>query len=192
MGRIVVSENISLDGVTEDPTGEAGFVNGGWFGQITDEDRAAWAAVELEEALASEVMLLGRRSYEYFEARWPSRTGEWADRLNSMPKYVVSSTLENPGWNNTKVLTGDVLGEIANLKESVAGDVVVYASGQLVPSLIEHHLVDELRLMVYPFLLGGSHSLFRELSDQNPLRIVDARRVGESLALLTYELIRHA
>ena len=110
MGRIVVSENISLDGVTEDPTGEAGFVNGGWFGQITDEDRAAWAAVELEEALASEVMLLGRRSYEYFEARWPSRTGEWADRLNSMPKYVVSSTLENPGWNNTKVLTGDVLG----------------------------------------------------------------------------------
>ena len=191
MGRIVISENMSLDGVTEDPTGEGGFRHGGWFGAGAP-DREAWAKVELEEALATEALLLGRRSYEYFAARWPSRSWEWADRLNSLPKYVVSSTLEDPGWNNSRVLQGDVVSGVGKLKESVDGDIVVYASGRLVPTLLEHHLVDELRLMIHPFLLGGSHSLFREGSDRNHLRLVDVRRVGDDLALLSYEVVRDA
>lgn len=115
-------------------------------------------------------------------------SGEWADRLNSLPKYVVSSTLKDPGWNNSQVLHGDVIDGVGTLKESVDGDIVVYASGQLVPALLEHHLVDELRLMIFPFLLGGRHSLFREGSDKNQLRLVDVRRVGDGLALLSYEM----
>ena len=194
MGRIVVSENISLDGVTEDPMGvdgfKHGFKHGGWFGEVTDKDREAWAEFGLEEALASDAMLLGRRTYEFLAGRWPARTGEWADRLNSYPKYVVSSTLENPAWNNTTVLGGDLLAEIEKLKVTVHGDIVVPASGQLVRTLLEHKLVDELRLMVFPFLLGGSHSLFRESSDKDSLRIQDLRRIGESLALLTYSVVR--
>ena len=192
MGRIVISENMSLDGVTEDPTGEGGFRHGGWFVQIEAHDREAWAKVELDEALAAEALLLGRRSYEYFGARWPSRSGEWADRLNSLPKYVVSSTLRDPGWNNSRVLQGDVISAIGELKESVDGDIVVYASGRLVPALLEHHLVDELRLMIHPFLLGGRHSLFREGIDRFRLRLVDARRVGDGLALLSYEVLQDA
>jgi dihydrofolate reductase len=190
MGRIVVSENISLDGVIDDPMGVDGFEHGGWFGEVTDKDREAWAEFGLEEALASEAMLLGRHSYEFLEERWPSRTGEWADRLNSYPKYVVSSTLTDPAWNNTTVLSGDLLDDVATVKASVDGDVVVAASGQLVRGLLQHGLVDELRLMVFPFLLGGRHSLFRESGDKSPLRILDSRRIGESLNLLTYELVR--
>ncbi len=189
MGRIVVSENISLDGVNEDPTGEEGFAHGGWFGEISDKDREAWAEFGHEEAVASEAMLLGRHSYDYLAARWPSRTGEWAERLNSMPKYVVSSTLTDPVWNNTTVLHGDARAEVEKLKGSVAGDIFVAGSGQLVRSLLEHGLVDELRMLVFPFLLGGSHALLRETNDKHPLRIVEVRKVGEGLALLSYELV---
>src|SRR5947207_9468855 len=129
MGRIVISENVSLDGVVEDPTGEEGFRHGGWFEQIGDKDREAWAKVGLDEALGAEALLLGRRSYDFFAARWPSRSGEWADRLNSLPKYVVSSTLESPdAWNNSAVLNGDVVSEVSRLKQSVSGEIVVYAS----------------------------------------------------------------
>ena len=166
MGKIVISENVTLDGVIQDPTGEEGFGRGGWFGQIGDEDREAWAKVELDEALGAEALLLGRRSYEYFAARWPSRSGEWADRLNSLPKYVVSSTLEDPDWNNSTVLKGDVVNEVSKLKQEVDGDIVVYASCQLVHTLIEHDLVDELRLMIFPFVLGAGERLFGETSDQ--------------------------
>ncbi|MDI3386556.1 dihydrofolate reductase family protein [Streptomyces sp. B-S-A8] len=140
MGKIVISENVSLDGVIQDPTGEEGFRLGGWFGQIEDQDREAWAQVEFAEALGAEALLLGRRSYEWFAARWPSRSGEWADRLNSLPKYVVSSTLEDLDWNNSTVLKGDVVNEISKLKQEVNGEIVVYASGRLVHSLLEHDL----------------------------------------------------
>ena len=192
MGKIIISENVSLDGVVQDPTGEEGFRLGGWFGQIGDKDREAWAQVELDEALGSEALLLGRRSYEFFAARWSSRSGEWSDRLNSLPKYVVSSTLEAPDWNNSTVLKGDVVNEVAKLRQRVAGDIVVYASGQLVHTLMEHDLVDELRLMIYPFVLGAGERLFGETSDRKPMRLVDTRTVGDGLAFLTYQPVRDA
>jgi dihydrofolate reductase len=192
MGKIVISENVSLDGVIQDPTGEEGFRYGGWFGQIGDKDREAWAKVELDEALGTEALLLGGRSYEWFATRWASRSGEWADRLNGLPKYVVSSTLEDPDWNNSTVLKGDVVNEVSKLKQEISGDIVVYASGQLVQTLIEHDLVDELRLMIYPFVLGAGERLFRETSDRKPMRLVDTRTVGDGLAFLTYQPVRDA
>jgi dihydrofolate reductase len=192
MGKIVISENVSLDGVIQDPTGEEGFRFGGWFGQIGDKDREAWAQVELDEAVGTEALLLGRRSYEWFAARWPFRSGEWADRLNRLPKYVVSSTLEAPRWNNSTVLKGDVVNEISKLKQGISGDIVVYASGQLVHTLIEHDLVDELRLMIYPFVLGAGERLFGGTSGKKPMRLVDTRIVGDGLAFLTYQPVRDA
>ena len=192
MGKIVISENVSLDGVIQDPTGDEGFRLGGWFGQIGDKDREAWAQVELDEALGTEALLLGRRSYEWFAARWASRSGAWADRLNSLPKYVVSATLEDPDWNNSTVLNGDVVNEVSKLKQRVNGDIVVYASGHLVHTLIEHDLVDELRLMTYPVVLGAGERLFGETSDKKPMRLVDTRTVGDGLAFLTYQPVRDA
>lgn len=187
MGRIVVSENVSLDGVIQDPTGDEGFERGGWFSQMGDKDREAWAKVELEEALGAEALLLGRRSYEFFSARWPARSGTFADRLNSMPKYVVSSTLVNPEWNNSTVIGGNVATEASTLKEQLNGDIVVYASFQLVHTLIEHNLVDELRLIIYPSVLGAGKRLFGETSAMKSLRLVETRTVGEGLAMLAYE-----
>ncbi|MDQ8704524.1 dihydrofolate reductase family protein [Streptomyces sp. LHD-70] len=192
MGKIVISENVSLDGVVQDPTGEEGFRLGGWFGQIGERDREAWAQVEFAEALGAEALLLGRRSYEWFAARWPSRSGEWADRLNSLPKYVVSSTLEDLDWNNSTVLKGDVVNEVSKLKQGVNGEIVVYASGQLVHSLLEHDLVDELRLMIFPCVLGAGERLFGEVSDKKRMRLVDTQTVGDGLALLTYQPVRGA
>ncbi len=188
MGRIVVSENVSLDGVVQDPTGEEGFRFGGWFGEVGDRDREEWVKVELDEALGAEALLLGRRSDEFFAARWPSRSGEWADRLNSMPKYVVSSTLEKPRWTNSTVLKGDVVSEVSKLKQQLDGDIVVYASARLVHTLMEHDLVDELRLMVYPVVLGSGERLFGETSGKKPMRLAGTRTVGDGLAFLTYEL----
>jgi dihydrofolate reductase len=187
MGKIIISENVSLDGVVQDPTGEEGFGRGGWFVQIGDKDRETWAKLELDEALSAAALLLGRRSDEWFAARWLSRTGEWADRLNSLPKYVVSSTLEEPRWSNSTVLKGEVVNEVSKLKQELDGDIVVYASTQLVHTLMEHDLVDELRLIVYPVVLGAGERLFGETSDKKPMRLVDARTVGDSLALLTYQ-----
>ena len=161
MGKIVISENVSLDGVVQDPTGEEGFRHGGWFGQIGGKDREEWAKVGLEEALGAEALLLGRRSDEWFAARWLSRTGEWADRLNSLPKYVVSSTLEEPKWTNSTVLKGDVVTEVSKLKQELDGDIVVYASIQLVHTLIEHDLVDELRLIDLPGRARGRRAPLR-------------------------------
>ena len=189
MGKIVISENVSLDGVVQDPTGDEGFRHGGWFGQIGNEDREAWAKVELDEALGAEAMLLGRRSYEYFAPRWSIRSGEWADRLNSMPKYVVSTTLQDPAWNNSTVLRGDVVDAVSKLKQELDGDIVVYASGRLVHTLMEHGLVDELRLMIYPFVLGAGERLFGETGDTKPMRLVDSRTIGDGLAFLTYEFV---
>ena len=192
MGKIVVSENVSLDGVTQDPTGEEGFRHGGWFGRIGDKDREAWAKMEFDEALGAEALLLGRRSDEWFAERWLSRSGDWADRLNSLPKYVVSSTLEEPSWANATVLTGDVADEVSKLKQELDGDIVVYASTQLVHTLMEHDLVDELRLTIYPVVLGAGERLFGETSDSRPLRLVSTQTVGDGLAFLTYERVRNA
>jgi dihydrofolate reductase len=192
MGKIIISENVSLDGVAQDPTGEEGLSFGGWFGQIGDKDREAWAKVGLDEALGAEAFLLGRRSDEWLAERWLSRSGEWADRLNSMPKYVVSSTLGEAKWTNSTVLKGDVVNEVSKLKQELDGDIVVAGSIQLVHTLIEHDLVDELRLMIYPVVLGAGAGLFGEISGRKPLRLVHAQTVGDNLALLTYEVVRDA
>ncbi len=191
MGQIVISENVSLDGVIQDPAGVEGFRHGGWVGRIGGQGREEAAKVALDEALGAEAFLLGRRSYEFLAARWPSRSGPFAERLNSLPKYVVSSTLEAPVWNNTTVLKGDVIDEVTKLKQEIDGEIVVAASFQLWHTLMEHDLVDELRLMIYPVVLGAGERLFGETSDKKPMRLVSLRTVDD-LALLTYETVRDA
>ena len=192
MGKIVISTNVSLDGVVQDPDGGEGFRLGGWFVQDGGKDLEEWGKVEYDEALRTEALLLGRRSDEWFGSRWASRPGEWADRLNSLPKYVVSATLEDPKWTNVTVLKGDVVEEVTRLKQELDGDIVVYASYQLGRELIEHDLVDELRLFVFPVVLGAGERLFGETSDKKPVRLVGSRTVGNSLAFLTYEIVRGA
>ena len=192
MGKIIISENISLDGVVQDPTGEEGFRLGGWFGQFGGKDIEEWAKVALNEALRAEALLLGRRSDEWFAARWSARDGEWADRLNSLPKYVVSSTLDQAKWANSTVLKGDVVTEVSKLRQELDGDIVVYGSTRLVHTLMEHDLVDELRLTVYPVVLGSGERLFGETSDKIPMRLISTQTVGDSLALLTYERVPDA
>jgi dihydrofolate reductase len=191
MGVIVISENVSLDGVVEDPAGVEGFARGGWIGRIGDQGREEAAKVLLDEALGSEAQLFGRRTYEFLAGRWPARTGELADRLNSMPKYVVSSTLDDPDWNNTTVLKGDVVSEVSNLKQELEGEIVVAGSIRLVRTLLAHDLVDELRLMIYPVVLGDGERLFGDTSDMKPMRLVGMRTVDD-LASLTYESVREA
>ncbi len=189
MGRIVISENVSLDGVIQDPAGVEGFRLGGWVGRIGGQGREEAAKVALDEALGAKAFLLGRRSYEFLAARWPSRSGPLADRLNSLPKYVVSSTLEAPAWNNTTVLKGDLISEVSKLKQDIVGEIVVAASFQLWHRLMEHDLVDELRLMIYPVVLGAGERLFGETADKKPVRLVSTRTVDD-LALLIYEPLR--
>ena len=191
MGRIIVSENVSIDGVIQDPAGVEGFSRGGWVGRIGGEGRAGAAKVALDEALRAEAFLLGRRSYEFLAARWPSRSGQLADRLNSLPKYVVSSTLEGPIWNNTTVLKGDVTVEVSKLRQDVSGEIVVAASFRLWHTLLEHDLVDELRLMIYPVVIGAGERLFGETSGKKPMRLVSTRTVDD-LALLIYETVEDA
>jgi dihydrofolate reductase len=190
MGKIVISTNASLDGVVQDPDGVEGFRLGGWFYQFGGTDLEAWAKIELEEALGAEALLLGRRSDEWFASRWPSRAGEFADRLNSLPKYVVSSTLEHPRWSNATVLNGDVVDQVSKLRRELDGEILVYASYQLGRTLIEHDLVDELRLFVFPVVLGDGERLFGETSDKKPMRLVHARTVGDGLLFLTYQPVR--
>ena len=194
MGKIVISgpQNVSFDGVVQDPDGKEGFSHGGWFVEFGGEDLEAWNQVALAEALGAEAWLLGRRSYEFFGERWRPRSGELADRLNRMPKYVVSSTLVDPNWDNSKVLKGDVVEEVSNLKQELHGEIVVPASYQLGRTLIEHDLVDELRLVVFPVVLGAGEHLFGEAGDRKPMRLVDARTIGDGLAFLTYEFVRNA
>jgi dihydrofolate reductase len=187
MGRIVLSENVSLDGVVEDPAGDEGFSRGGWVGRIAAREDVAKLA--LDDALGAEALLFGRRSYEWFAARWPSRTGALADRLNSLPKYVVSSTLEDPAWNNSTVLAGDAVDEVSELKRGLTGDIVVAASFQLVHTLLEHDLVDEMRLKVFPVVLGAGRRLFGETSDKKRVRLVASRMLSDGIAYLTYEVV---
>jgi dihydrofolate reductase len=192
MGKIVISTNISLDGVVQDPTGEEGFTFGGWFGQFGGKDLEEWAKISFDEALRTEALLLGRRSDEWFAARWVSRSGEWADRLNGLAKYVVSSTLEDPKWTNATVLKGDLVDEVKKLKQELDGDIVVYASYQLGRTLLEHDLVDELRLVVFPVVLGTGERLFGETGDAKPMRLLSSQTIGDGLAFLTYRPVRDA
>src|SRR5271156_3142039 len=194
MGKIVMSgpQNASLDGVVQDPDGEEGFRLGGWFLEFGGKDLEGWNKVALDDALGANAWLLGRRSYEVFGGRWRPRSGELADRINSMPKYVVSSTLEDPEWNNSTVLKGDVVTEVSKLKQQLDGEIVIPASYQLGRTLIEHDLVDELRLVLFPVVLGAGERLFGETRGKKPMRLLDARTIGDGLILVTYEVLRDA
>jgi dihydrofolate reductase len=184
VGRIVVTEFLSLDGVMEAPGGEE-FKYKGWSFEFDRGEEGN--KFKLDETHESEALLLGRVTYEGFAAAWPSREGEFADKFNNMPKYVVSSTLENPEWNNTTVLKGDVVDEVSKLRQAQDGDVYVHGSCQLAQTLIEHDLVDELHLMVFPVVLGTGKRLFGETSDKKTLRLVDSKTVGDGVAILVYE-----
>lgn len=186
MGRIVVFENISLDGVTQDPTGEEGVSRADWRSGLPPADREEWDQLIHDDAMGAQALLLGRRSYEFFAARYPSRTGELADRMNTLPKYVVSATLGGPAWNNSTVLDGDVEDEVSKLKQEVDGEIRVYASSRLVRTLIDHDLVDELRLAIFPLVVGAGDRLFDQMTNPKSLRLVDTRTVGYSFVHLTY------
>ena len=185
MGRIVVTEFVSLDGVMEAPGGGEDFEHAAWSFEFDRGDEGN--KFKLDETLASEALLLGRRTYEGFAAAWPSRDGEFADKFNSMPKYVVSSTLENPEWTNSTVLEGDIAEQVARLRQEHDGDVVVHGSPRLVQTLVEHDLVDELRLMVFPVVLGSGKRLFGETTDKKRLQLVDSKVVGDGVAILVYQ-----
>jgi dihydrofolate reductase len=188
MGKLIVSEFVSMDGVMEAPGGGEDFKRGGWVFEIPRGEEGD--RFKLDETLQSEALLLGRVTYERFAGAWPSREGEFADKFNRMPKYVVSSTLEDATWNNSKVLRGKPLDEVVKLKKSLPGDVVVHGSATLVQSLIEHDLVDELRLMVFPVVLGAGRRLFGDTSDKKRWRLTSSRTVGDGVAILIYEPVR--
>jgi dihydrofolate reductase len=184
MGRIVVTEFVSLDGVIEDPGGAEDFKYGGWSFEFDRGDEGN--QFKLDETVGSEALLLGRVTYEGFADSWPSREGEFADKFNSMPKYVVSSTLSDPEWTNTTVLDGDLGEAVAGVKDKHDGDIVVHGSAQLTQALLEDDLVDELRLMVFPVVLGAGKRIFGETSEKKPMRLTDSRTVGDGVAILVY------
>jgi dihydrofolate reductase len=186
MGRIVVTEFISLDGVIEDPGGAEGFEHGGWtFEFSTGEEGDKF---KLDELMASDAQLLGRVTYDGFAKAWPTMegTGGFGEKMNGMPKFVVSATLERPDWNNTTVLKGDLAAEVATLKQRFDGDILVAGSARLVQGLLERDLVDELRLMVFPVVLGSGKRLFGDASGKTRLKLASSRTVGDGVLILTY------
>ena len=185
MGRIVVTEFISLDGVVEDPGGAEDFKYGGWSFEFSRGDEGD--KFKLDEAMEADALLLGRVTYEGFAEAWPSREGEFADKFNAMPKYVVSSTLTDPEWSNSTVLGGDLVAEVAKLKDSIGGDIVVHGSASVAQELLERDLVDELRLMVFPVVLGSGKRLFGDTTDKKTLRLADSKVVGDGVAILVYK-----
>lgn len=184
MGRIVVTEFVSLDGVMQAPGGGEDYEHAGWTFAVSRGEEGD--KFKLDEALAAEALLLGRVTYEGFAAAWPSMEGAFADKFNSMPKYVVSSTIQDPAWNNSTVLNGDVVEEVSKLRQSPGGDIVVHGSAQLVQTLLEHDLIDELRLMVFPVTLGSGKRLFGNSKQKKPLQLTDSRTVGDGIAILIY------
>ena len=186
MGKIVITEFVSLDGVIEDPGGAEEYRYGGWTFEIDRGDKGN--AFKLDETMATDALLLGRKTYEGFAEAWPQRDGEFADKFNSMPKYVVSSTLEKPEWTNSTVVDGNDLAEaVATIKARHEGDVVVHGSARLAQALIDQDLVDELRLMVFPVVLGEGKHLFGPTGDKKRLRLSDSQTVGDGVVVLTYE-----
>jgi dihydrofolate reductase len=185
VARIVLSDNVSIDGVIQDPVGDEGFPRGGWVGLI--RDRPELGQITLDEARSTGAMLMGRRTYEWFAGRWPTRTGELAQRLNGMPKYVLSSTLDQLAWTNSTVLRGDVLEEVSRLRREIAGDIVVPASVRLARALLEADLVDEIRLKVFPLVIGAGQRLFGETSGKHGLRLMETRTIDGDTAYLRYE-----
>jgi dihydrofolate reductase len=186
MGKLVVTEFISLDGIIEDPGGAEGTANGGWSFRSPTPDGEQFKADEL---YGSDVQLLGRVTYEGFAAAWPAMeeaVGEFAVRMNSMPKVVVSTTLTEPAWQNTTVISGDVPAEVAKLKERYEGDILVAGSATLVDTLRKHDLVDEYHLMVHPVILGSGKRLFRDGTDAAYLTLAESRKVGPDVLLLIY------
>jgi dihydrofolate reductase len=190
MGKIVITEFVSLDGVMEDPGGAEDFEHGGWTFEFDQGDEGN--RFKLDETLEADALLLGRVTYEGFAAAWPSMEDPagFADKMNSMPKYVVSSTLENPEWNNSTVLKGDLAAEVGKLKQEIDGVILVAGSAQLAQSLVELDLVDEVRLMVFPVVLGSGKRLFGEASDKRTLRLADAKTVGDGIVILTLERVQ--
>jgi len=186
MGRIVVSTNATIDGISQDPTGEEDFEFGGWFTRIPDTDREAWAKAEYDEALGTAAILVGGRSYEWFAERWVGRPGDWAARLNGLHKYVVRTTAGRSDWGPTTEVVGDIPKQIAHLKQRIDGDIVVYASYQLVRTMMEHDLVDEVRLIIFPHVVGSGGRVFTDLTGPKAMRLHDVGTVGESLVRLTY------
>jgi dihydrofolate reductase len=184
MGKIVVTEFVSLDGVMEDPGGSESFERGGWAFEFSRGDEGD--KFKLDETMGSDALLLGRVTYEGFAAAWPAREGEFADKFNSMPKYVVSSTLSDPEWTNTTVLSGELAEDVGRIRDAHDGDVVVHGSGTLTRDLLDRDLVDELRLMVFPVVLGGGKRLFGETSGKKPLVLAESSVVGDGVAILVY------
>ena len=190
MGKIIISTNSSFDGVVQDPDGTDGFPRGGWFDRVIGDDRPEWAQFFVKEALGASALLMGRTSDEWFASRWLDRTGEWADKLNGMPKYIVSSTLERTAWSNGTVISGDLAAEVAKLKGEIDGEILVYGSFQLGHALIELDLVDEIRLMVMPVLAGDGVRLFGATAGIRPLRLIHTATVGKGIVSLAYEVVR--
>ena len=188
MGKVVVSEFVTLDGVMEDPGGAEGFKHGGWsfkFNRGPEGD-----SFKMDELMAADALLLGRVTYQGFAKAWPSMTGnEFADKMNSMRKYVVSKTLKDTEatWNNTTIIRGDLATEVARLKAQPGGDLLVAGSGKLVHGLTEHRLVDDYRLMVYPIVLGTGKRMFPELKEPVTLTLVECRKAGDGILMLTYQ-----
>ncbi len=184
MGRVVVSEFVTLDGVMEDPGGAEGFSRGGWAFQF--ERGPAGDKFKLDEVMDAGTLLLGRVTYEGFAEAWPSRTGEFADKMNNMPKVVVSNSLKEPAWKNTRVVSRNVVEELSRLRSAASGDILVAGSGQLVNTLAENDLVDEYRLMVYPVLLGAGKRLFKDGNPRAALQLVECKPVGSGIVILIY------
>jgi dihydrofolate reductase len=186
MGRIIVTEFVSLDGVMEDPGGGEDFRHGGWSFEIPRGEEGD--SFKLTETLETDALLLGRVTYEGFAEAWPQRSGEFADKFNNMPKYVISSTLNDPTWTNTTVLDGDPVQALTRLKETFDGDLVVHGSARLVQTLVEHDLADELRLMTWPVLLGSGKRLFADTSEKKTrLALAESKVVGDGVILLIYK-----
>lgn len=197
MGKIVISTNATVDGVVQDPDGKEGFERGGWFHQFVGNDLEAWYAITTEQVMRAEALLLGRRTDEWFGSRMPSRSGEWAgrvgsewaDRVGVLPKHVVSSNPEQPKWRNSTLLKGDVLKQVAELKQKVDGEILVYGSSRLVRTLLEQDLVDELRLVVFPVVLGTGVRLFDGIGSRKPMRLIGTRKIGDGLVSYTYQTV---
>ena len=186
MGKIIISTNMTLDGITQDPTGEEGFAFGGWFEAMSPADREAWGKVEYEESVACSAYLLGGRTYAWFAPKWVNREGAWGERLMELPKYVVRSQAGRTDWGPTFEINGDVLDEVRTLKDSIDGEILVYGSYELGHLLVENDLVDEVRLFLFPQVIGSGRRVFTDLTQSKPMQIVSAERVGDNLAQVVY------